>query len=103
MKKLIITAAPNKSSFTHKIANRLSEKYSSSEIINLYDEKYSLDFLNFQNKREMPEVENIKLIQEKIRNSEELVFVFPVWWGNMPAVMKNFFDSVFISGFAFEY
>jgi putative NADPH-quinone reductase len=51
----------------------------------------------------MPEVENIKSIQEKIKNSEELIFVFPVWWGSMPAVMKNFFDSVFITGFAFEY
>jgi len=29
----------------------------------------------------MPEVENIKKIQEKITASDEIVFVFPVWWG----------------------
>jgi NAD(P)H dehydrogenase (quinone) len=103
MKKLIITAAPNKSSFTHKIALKLKEKYINSEIINLYDNKYKLDFLEFENKRAMPEKETIKLIQEKIKSFEEIIFVFPVWWGGMPAIMKNMFDSVFISGFAFEY
>ena len=45
----------------------------------------------------------IKLIQEKITSSEEIIFVFSVWWGTMPAIMKNMFDSVFTSGFAFEY
>ncbi len=103
MKKLIITAAPNKSSFTHKIAQKLLEKYKHSEIINLYDEKYKLDFLTFENKRAMPEDTKVKLIQEKITLSDEIIFVFPVWWGNMPAIMKNMFDSVFISDFAFKY
>jgi len=103
MKKLIITAAPNKWSFTHAIANRLIEKYKDSEILDLYDEKYKLDFLEFENKRAMLEKEKIKLIQEKILSSNEIIFIFPVWWGSMPAIMKNMFDSVFISGFAFEY
>lgn len=103
MKTLIIKAAPNKGSFTHAISERYSENNWNCEIIDLYSPEYSLDFLNFQNKREMPEVENIKKIQEKITASDEIVFVFPVWWGWVPAIMKNFFDSVFITGFAFEY
>jgi len=102
-KKLIITSAPNKSSFTHTIAEKLLEKNPNSEVINLYDEKYKLDFLEFENKRQMPEKQKIKLIQEKIKDFNEIVFVFPVWWGWVPAIMKNMFDSVFISGFAFEY
>ena len=53
MTKLIITAAPNKESFTHAISKVLIEKYDNAEIINLYDEKYKLDFLEFENKREM--------------------------------------------------
>ncbi len=103
MKKLIITAHPNKKSFTNAIANKLLERYKNSEIIDLYDEKYKLDFLIFEDKRNMPKNDKVELIQQKIRESEEIIFVFPVWWGNIPAIMKNMLDTVFISGFAFEY
>jgi len=103
MKKLIITAAPNSESFTHVIAKELNKKYPNSKIIDLYDEKYKLDFLEFENKRQMPKKEKIELLQNEIENAEELIFVFPVWWWGLPAIMKNFFDSVFISDFAFYY
>ena len=103
VKTLIITAAPNRKSFTHAIWNKILENNSDSEIINLYSEEYKLDFLQFENKREFPENQMVKKIQEKITDCDELVFVFPVWWSWVPAIMKNFFDSVFISGFAFEY
>ena len=103
MKTVIITAAPNTGSFTHAIWNKILENNPSSEIINLYSEEYSLDFLRFENKKDFPENETVKKIQEKITASDELVFVFPVWWSGVPAIMKNFFDSVFISGFGFEY
>ena len=103
MKTLVITAAPNKESFTHAIWNKILDKNSENEIINLYLEEYKLDFLEFENKKDIPENQMVKKIQEKITASDELIFVFPVWWGWIPAIMKNFFDSVFISGFAFEY
>ncbi len=103
MKKLIITATPNKESFTSAIANKLLKKYKNSEIIDLYDQKYKLDFLIFEDKRNMPKNDKIELIQQKIKESEEIIFVFPVWWGSLPAIMKNMFDSVFISDFAFYY
>ena len=42
-------------------------------------------------------------IQEKITTADELVFVFPIWWVNMPAILKNFFDTILTGGFAFQY
>lgn len=42
-------------------------------------------------------------IQEAITWSEHLVFVYPIWWGGMPAVLKGLFDRVFLPGFAFKY
>ena len=103
MKTLIITSAPNKESFTHAIANSYKEKYENTEIIDLYNPEYKLDFLEFENKRQMPKKEKILKIQEKIKQAEKIIFVFPVWWGGLPAIMKNMFDSVFISDFAFRY
>lgn len=41
--------------------------------------------------------------QRLIHWAEHLVFVYPVWWGGLPALLKGFFDRVFLPGFAFRY
>ncbi|SDC14253.1 Putative NADPH-quinone reductase (modulator of drug activity B) [Paenibacillus sp. UNCCL117] len=41
--------------------------------------------------------------QELIRQAGHLVFVYPTWWGAMPAILKGFIDRVFLPGFAFKY
>ena len=39
----------------------------------------------------------------KIKEADEIVFCFPVWWGDAPAILKNWLDYNFTSGFAFKY
>ncbi len=34
--------------------------------------------------------------------AEHWVFVFPTWWGTMPALLKGFIDRVFLPGRAFK-
>ncbi|RJE89699.1 flavodoxin family protein [Paenibacillus sp. 1011MAR3C5] len=41
--------------------------------------------------------------QELIRWAHHLVYVYPTWWGAMPALLKGFIDRVFLPGFAFKY
>lgn len=41
--------------------------------------------------------------QADILWADELVFVFPIWWGGMPALLKGFLDRVLLPGFAFRY
>jgi NAD(P)H dehydrogenase (quinone) len=41
--------------------------------------------------------------QSLIRWAEHLVFVFPIWWGGFPALLKGFLDRVLLPGFAFKY
>lgn len=41
--------------------------------------------------------------QELIQWANHLVFVYPTWWGTMPALLKGFIDRVFLPGFAFQY
>lgn len=41
--------------------------------------------------------------QSDILWAEHLAWVFPVWWGGVPALMKGFIDRVFLPGFAFKY
>jgi NAD(P)H dehydrogenase (quinone) len=39
---------------------------------------------------------------ERLMSCEGLVFVFPTWWYGMPAVLKGYFDRVWLPGSAFE-
>ncbi|SFT95050.1 Putative NADPH-quinone reductase (modulator of drug activity B) [Algoriphagus locisalis] len=40
--------------------------------------------------------------QEKLKWAEHLVWIYPVWWGSVPAMMKGFLDRVMLPGFAFQ-
>jgi putative NADPH-quinone reductase len=41
--------------------------------------------------------------QNDISWAEHLTLVYPIWWGGIPALLKGFFDRVFLPGFAFKY
>lgn len=42
-------------------------------------------------------------VQQAISWAEHIVFVFPMWWGGLPALLKGFFDRAFLPGYAFKY
>ncbi|GAB3668277.1 NAD(P)H-dependent oxidoreductase [Halopiger thermotolerans] len=44
---------------------------------------------------------DLRAAQELIEWADHLVFVYPNWWGTMPARLKGFFDRVLTPGFAF--
>lgn len=46
---------------------------------------------------------SLRKAQRDIRWANHLVVVYPNWWGSMPALLKGFFDRVFLPGFAFSY
>ena len=40
--------------------------------------------------------------QKQLKEADHLVFIYPVWWGAYPAILKGFLDRVFLPGFAFK-
>lgn len=40
--------------------------------------------------------------QKTIRWANHVVMVYPVWWGQVPALLKGFLDRTFLPGFAFQ-
>jgi NAD(P)H dehydrogenase (quinone) len=108
MHTLIITAHPSSHGFTHKIAQSFIKSLSHNpqnthEIIDLYDPEWKQGFLTFENIKDLPQYPIKDKIQAKISTADELVFIHPIWWGSMPAILKNFIDQNFSAGFAYKY
>ena len=40
--------------------------------------------------------------QEVLQWAHHIVWVYPVWWGSVPAIMKGFLDRVLLPGYAFQ-
>ncbi len=106
-KTLIITAHPSSKGFTHGIANIVAEarkeKGIDVEILNLYTTNLTQDFLRFEDIHQIPIDPHRDELQKKIMQADELVFVHPVWWLSMPAIMKNFVDNNISAKFAYKY
>jgi NAD(P)H dehydrogenase (quinone) len=108
MYTLIIKAHPSSKGFTHIIADTYSkariEAGHTCEIIDLYKETRQ-DYLVFEDHHDqrVDQVELRTQMQERITKADELVFIHPMWWGIMPAIMKNWIDVNFTPGFSHKY
>lgn len=107
-KTLIVTAHPSSKGYTHAIANVLRdariERGGEVEILDLYKTDLKQDFLKFEEPREMKNLDPVRdAIQAKMAWADEYIFIHPLWWLTMPAIMKNFLDHNISSPFAFHY
>ena len=53
--------------------------------------------------RHMPEDEEISAAQESLKWADHVVFAFPVWWGDAPALMKGWIERVFAPGVTYRF
>ena len=107
MKKiLIINGHPDKESFNFGLSDayRKGAEKSNAEIkeLNIRDLDFNPNLQFGYRKRTELEPDLIDA-QSKIKWADHLVWVYPVWWGSVPAIMKGFLDRVLLPGFAFEH
>ena len=43
----------------------------------------------------------VKEYQQRLKTTDYLIFIFPIWWNVMPAMLKGWMDKVLTPGFAF--
>jgi NAD(P)H dehydrogenase (quinone) len=103
---LIITAHPTSRNLTTGIAEVYkTEKEKQGynvEVIDLYHDKQQ-PFFKFDKAFEKVLTDEQKYYQDKITKANEIVFVYPFWWGGTPAILKNWIDSNLTMGFAARY
>lgn len=107
MKSLLIIAHPNKKSFSHILA----EDYKKIKLqwvndvhtIDLYEAERKQDYLQLNETNRYLDDPLRTKHQEQISRADEIVFFFPLWWFNCPAILQNRFDVNYTSGFAFRY
>ncbi|WP_346419166.1 NAD(P)H-dependent oxidoreductase, partial [Listeria monocytogenes] len=75
------------------------------DVIDLYRDRFDPVLLFDEKKRRSdmkrdPETAEYRRI---VKNADHLIFIYPLWWGGMPAIMKGFIDRVFAAGEAYTY
>jgi NAD(P)H dehydrogenase (quinone) len=56
-----------------------------------------LDYLNTQRNERL-----VQRYDDQLVGTEALVLVYPAWWYGMPAMLKGYFDRVWLPGVAFD-
>ncbi|WP_116047824.1 NAD(P)H-dependent oxidoreductase [Amycolatopsis palatopharyngis] len=44
---------------------------------------------------------DVRVEQDKLVRADAVIVQFPLWWYGMPAILKGWFDRVFVKGFAY--
>lgn len=107
MKKiLLINGHPDPKSFCHALADyyEAGAKESGFEVQRL--DLHSLTFdpvLHHSYRQRTPLEPDLEKAQELITWAQHVVWVFPVWWGSIPALLKGFLDRVLLPGFAYKF
>lgn len=109
MKNLIIYAHPNSASLNHYfkqiVVKNLQESGQEVVVRDLnqinFNPVLSLDDMNGQRMGKV--ADDVKIEQDFITWADRIIFIYPIWWTGMPAIMKGFIDRVFSYGFAYRY
>ncbi|MDH4618368.1 NAD(P)H-dependent oxidoreductase [Brevibacillus sp. AY1] len=110
MKTLIIYTHPNHQSlsyaFLQKVIQGSTENPQIEEIkvLDLYEEGFNpvLVFNEQKRRRDMHADPDLETYREQILWADQLVFVYPIWWGRPPAMLMGYIDQLFASEFAYR-
>lgn len=110
MKIAIVYNHPYEKSFCHALLEKTKEDALKSghevDIIDLISDGFnpvmrSEDLLGFI--KHKPADSLVVEYINRIKQADYLVFIFPIYWELMPAMMKGFFDKVICPGSFFDY
>ena len=114
MPTLIVTTHPDPDSLTHHLTHHLAQRLAQElrstsdpagvEVADLaaegFDPRYTrADRHTYRVGGDF--TPDVAAEQERLDRATDLVLVFPVYWWSTPALLKGWFDRVFVNGWAF--
>ena len=108
MNVYLILAYPNREGLCYasfeKIIQGLNDAGHTVRISNLYAENFNpnLYFDSSSPRRAIKDHHETQIYRDNILWANHLIFIFPIWWSGMPAILKGFIDRVLATGFAIE-
>ncbi|HXX57086.1 MAG TPA: NAD(P)H-dependent oxidoreductase [Thermodesulfovibrionales bacterium] len=107
MKYLVVYAHPDTRSFNHAILETISEELRKKNKDFKVRDLYQIGFNPVLSTKDLSAIQDgavpkeIKKEQNYISKADILIFIFPIWWSAMPAMLKGYIDRVFSLGFAY--
>ncbi|WP_261305488.1 NAD(P)H-dependent oxidoreductase [Paenibacillus andongensis] len=105
MNHLIIYTHPRKSSFNHAILDAVTESYLQVGDGVIVRDLYGMGFQPALGSSEMLGGVGEDIVREQayVSWADHVVFIYPLWWTGLPAMLKGYIDRVFSYGFAYKY
>lgn len=108
MNILIIYSYPHHDSLNGKILDTVLQsidKQHTVTTIDLYQDNFNpvLYFDKVHRRRDLQFDPETQAYRDAITHSDHIIFIFPIWWSGMPAILKGFIDRVFVQNFAYAY
>ena len=109
MKVLVIYTHPNPESFNHALLQTVVKGLKEAKHQVKEKDLYSLGFNPVLTGDDLKNIadgnvpEDIKPEHADILWADSLIFIYPIWWYDRPALLKGWIDRVFSDGFAFKY
>jgi putative NADPH-quinone reductase len=109
MKVLVVYCHPRADSFCASLRDAVTEGLGAAghevELVDLYAEGFAPAMTADERERYHSEGANLDGIEAhvaRLRRADALVLVHPTWWYGMPAMLKGWFDRVWVPGVAFR-
>jgi NAD(P)H dehydrogenase (quinone) len=109
----VLFAHPKRDSFTGNVLDAflcgLRDVGHTYDLHDLYADGFEplLDALQFERETSLnengPLPEDVLREHERLEQAEGLVFIYPLWWSDIPAILKGWFDRVWSYGYAYFY
>lgn len=108
MKTTIVFAHPWHGSFNKAILDVITEKLDTQQtdyqVIDLNKDQFNpvLEEKDLALYSKGKTTDELTLhYQAILKNTSELIFIFPIWWYDLPAILKGFIDKVMLKNFSY--
>lgn len=110
MNILIVYTHPNHSSLNYSLLQKALSGINANtsdkqvQVLDLYEEGFNptLIFNESKRRRDLYLDPETKKYRDQITWADEIVYIYPIWWGRPPAMLLGYIDRMFSTGFAYE-